>query len=306
MNAVIVDGDAAYPPSSGKRLRTLNLMLRLARRHRITYIARCHDGPDAAKRAAAYSARTRSRDGPRRSPRPAQEGAGLLRPAGGQPVLAAAVLGGVVRQPAVAAGGAGTRGAAAGRCVAIRVDAVPGNAAPAGARPPGADRPQRRFADLAALPRDGTAAAAALVRPRPVAEIRALRAADVPAGRSRRDGERRGRRAGAGAVRDRECGCRGQRRRCAPISRPVEPGRAAPAGPRAVPGQPRLAAEPGRDPDTPRRDFPGGAGAGAVGAAEHRRPAAAGMAAAARGGDGLRGAARRRGGRAAVPRRRAA
>ena len=54
MNAVIVDGDAAYPPSSGKRLRTLNLMLRLARRHRITYIARCHDGPDAAKRAAAY------------------------------------------------------------------------------------------------------------------------------------------------------------------------------------------------------------------------------------------------------------
>src|SRR5437660_1595450 len=54
MNAVIVDGDAAYPPSNGKRLRTLNLMLRVARRHRVTYIARCHDGPDAAKRAAAY------------------------------------------------------------------------------------------------------------------------------------------------------------------------------------------------------------------------------------------------------------
>lgn len=54
MNAVIVDGDVAYPPSNGKRLRTLNLMLRLARRHRITYIARCGGGPDEAKRAAAF------------------------------------------------------------------------------------------------------------------------------------------------------------------------------------------------------------------------------------------------------------
>ncbi len=54
MNAVIVDGDAAYPPSNGKRLRTLNLILRLARRHRVAYIARSHDGPEATKRAAAY------------------------------------------------------------------------------------------------------------------------------------------------------------------------------------------------------------------------------------------------------------
>ena len=35
MNAVIVDGDASYPPSNGKRLRTLNLMLRLARRTKV-------------------------------------------------------------------------------------------------------------------------------------------------------------------------------------------------------------------------------------------------------------------------------
>jgi polysaccharide biosynthesis protein PslH len=40
MHAAIVDGDLSYPPTSGKRLRTLNLMLRLARRHRVTYIAR--------------------------------------------------------------------------------------------------------------------------------------------------------------------------------------------------------------------------------------------------------------------------
>jgi glycosyltransferase involved in cell wall biosynthesis len=40
MNAVIVDGDISYPATSGKRLRTLNLLLRLARRHKVTYIAR--------------------------------------------------------------------------------------------------------------------------------------------------------------------------------------------------------------------------------------------------------------------------
>jgi len=40
MNVVIVDGDISYPPTSGKRLRTLHLMLPLARRHRVTYICR--------------------------------------------------------------------------------------------------------------------------------------------------------------------------------------------------------------------------------------------------------------------------
>jgi len=54
MNVAVVDGDAAYPPSNGKRLRTLNLMLRLARRHRVTYIARCNDGPEALRRAEEH------------------------------------------------------------------------------------------------------------------------------------------------------------------------------------------------------------------------------------------------------------
>src|SRR5262249_38594357 len=40
MNVVIVDGDLSYPPTSGKRLRTLNLMLPLAGKHQITYVAR--------------------------------------------------------------------------------------------------------------------------------------------------------------------------------------------------------------------------------------------------------------------------
>jgi glycosyltransferase involved in cell wall biosynthesis len=55
MNVTIVDGDVSYPPTSGKRLRTLNLMLPLARRHRLTYIARNTDGSDTT-RAAAFLA----------------------------------------------------------------------------------------------------------------------------------------------------------------------------------------------------------------------------------------------------------
>ena len=54
MHVVIVDGDVSYPPSSGKRLRTLHLMLRLARRHRLTYIARAHNGDGEIRQAAAF------------------------------------------------------------------------------------------------------------------------------------------------------------------------------------------------------------------------------------------------------------
>lgn len=54
MHVVIVDGDVSYPPSSGKRLRTLHLMLRLASRHRLTYIARAHNGDGEIRQAAAF------------------------------------------------------------------------------------------------------------------------------------------------------------------------------------------------------------------------------------------------------------
>lgn len=40
MKVAVIDGDVSYPPSSGKRLRTLNLMLGLADSVEITYIAR--------------------------------------------------------------------------------------------------------------------------------------------------------------------------------------------------------------------------------------------------------------------------
>lgn len=54
MNVVIVDGDVSYPATSGKRLRTLNLMLRLASRHRLTYIARGNDNSQETEQATAF------------------------------------------------------------------------------------------------------------------------------------------------------------------------------------------------------------------------------------------------------------
>ena len=45
MHVTIVDSDVSYPANSGKRLRTLNLMLPLGRRHKITYLARSFGAP---------------------------------------------------------------------------------------------------------------------------------------------------------------------------------------------------------------------------------------------------------------------
>ncbi len=50
----MVDEELPYPPTSGKRLRTLNLTMRLAARHRITYICHRNIDPEEARTAAAY------------------------------------------------------------------------------------------------------------------------------------------------------------------------------------------------------------------------------------------------------------
>jgi glycosyltransferase involved in cell wall biosynthesis len=54
LHVAIVDEELPYPPTSGKRIRTLNLLLRLADRHRLTYL--CHRNADAgeARRAAEF------------------------------------------------------------------------------------------------------------------------------------------------------------------------------------------------------------------------------------------------------------
>jgi glycosyltransferase involved in cell wall biosynthesis len=54
MNVVIIDGDVSYPPTSGKRLRTLHLMQRLASRHHITYMARGQGDREQNQLATEY------------------------------------------------------------------------------------------------------------------------------------------------------------------------------------------------------------------------------------------------------------
>src|SRR5438105_14326834 len=54
LHVVIVDEELPYPAVSGKRIRTLNLTLRLARRHRLTYLCHRNADPDEARRAAAF------------------------------------------------------------------------------------------------------------------------------------------------------------------------------------------------------------------------------------------------------------
>jgi polysaccharide biosynthesis protein PslH len=54
MQVVIIDGDVSYPATSGKRLRTLNLMLRAAPRHQITYVGRCAPDSEEARTAPAF------------------------------------------------------------------------------------------------------------------------------------------------------------------------------------------------------------------------------------------------------------
>jgi len=56
LHVAIVDEELPYPATSGKRIRTLNLTLRLARRHRITYF--CHRNADIgeARQAAVFFA----------------------------------------------------------------------------------------------------------------------------------------------------------------------------------------------------------------------------------------------------------
>src|SRR5262249_14397587 len=56
LRVALVDEELPYPPTSGKRIRTLNLTLRLARRHRLTYVCHRNADPEEARQAAAFCA----------------------------------------------------------------------------------------------------------------------------------------------------------------------------------------------------------------------------------------------------------
>ena len=55
MKVALVDGDVSYPATSGKCLRTLNLMLRLAEHHEVTYLARANVGAPGLQDAECFS-----------------------------------------------------------------------------------------------------------------------------------------------------------------------------------------------------------------------------------------------------------
>src|SRR5947209_9506653 len=54
LHVAVVDEELPYPPTSGKRIRTLNLVLRLAPRHRITYLCHRNADRDEARQATAF------------------------------------------------------------------------------------------------------------------------------------------------------------------------------------------------------------------------------------------------------------
>jgi glycosyltransferase involved in cell wall biosynthesis len=53
---VLVDEELPFPPTSGKRIRTLNLLLRLRCRHQLTYMCHRNVDPGEARAAATYFA----------------------------------------------------------------------------------------------------------------------------------------------------------------------------------------------------------------------------------------------------------
>jgi glycosyltransferase involved in cell wall biosynthesis len=54
LRVAVVDEELPYPLDSGKRIRTFNLLVRLAERHRITYLCHRNADPDEARRAEAH------------------------------------------------------------------------------------------------------------------------------------------------------------------------------------------------------------------------------------------------------------
>jgi glycosyltransferase involved in cell wall biosynthesis len=54
LRVAVVDEELPYPPNSGKRIRTLNLLLRLAPRHQITIICHRNADPEEACRAEKF------------------------------------------------------------------------------------------------------------------------------------------------------------------------------------------------------------------------------------------------------------
>jgi len=54
MNVVVVNESLPYPPTAGNRIRTLNLMLKLAKRHQLTYLCRGGESEESCRQAVEF------------------------------------------------------------------------------------------------------------------------------------------------------------------------------------------------------------------------------------------------------------
>ncbi|MBY0233055.1 MAG: glycosyltransferase family 4 protein [Gemmataceae bacterium] len=54
LHVAVIDEELPWPPISGKRIRTMGLLSRLAERHRITYVCHQNNDPDEGRAAAAH------------------------------------------------------------------------------------------------------------------------------------------------------------------------------------------------------------------------------------------------------------
>src|SRR6516164_9824859 len=52
LHVAVLDEELPYPLNSGKRIRSFNLLTRLAKTHRVTYIAHKNPDPDELREAA--------------------------------------------------------------------------------------------------------------------------------------------------------------------------------------------------------------------------------------------------------------
>ena len=184
LHVAVLDEELPFPLTSGKRIRTFNL---LAGSPTGTASPSSATATPTATRPPRPSRvpRARHRNGRRRSGGAAEVRARVLRPARRQPALAAAVLRRHPRQPG--AGRRPSRELAANDPVdlwhcewtpyaQVLRDALGDELA---ARPVGGDGPQRRVAHLAAVRRGRGEPGEAVVRPPAVAEVRAVRAVGV-------------------------------------------------------------------------------------------------------------------------------
>ena len=214
MHIAIVDEELPYPLNSGKRIRTFQLVSRLARRHRITYICHRNADPDEAEQAATAFRDLGIETIVVDRPVPPKSGlafygrlaANLLSPFPTRwPRTEVIALGTAIPEVACTDGG----GPLAGRVDALR--RVAARTSVGAQRLIMAHNVESQIWKTVSRERDQSAQA--LVHRPPVAEIREFRAAGLPGGRPGGGRQPRGRRADPRPLRRSARGGRRERRR---------------------------------------------------------------------------------------------